>query len=133
MASALHQGSYKLGMYVYTLVLYRSNTGGGNDNIARRMLRELEGADKVGPAALPWKNQTFPQFRRDVYWQLQDMVPHDVVPGLCPIRRQDGHHQCIGGGYSEPVRFEVWELWSRFYSEECTISRECDKLFTSMW
>jgi hypothetical protein len=33
---------YKLGMYIYALVLYRSNTGGGNDDIARRLLRELE-------------------------------------------------------------------------------------------
>ena len=54
------EAGYKLGMYVYALVHYRSNTGGGNDNIARRLLRELEGADEEGPATLPWKNQTFP-------------------------------------------------------------------------
>ena len=53
---------YKLGMYAYALVLYKSNTGGGNDDIAWRLLRELEGADEAGPTALPWKNQTFPQF-----------------------------------------------------------------------
>ena len=47
------KGGHKLGMYVYALMLYRSNTGGGNDNIAQRQLRELEGADKVGPVALP--------------------------------------------------------------------------------
>ena len=46
-------------MYIYALVLYKSNTGGGNDNIARCMLRELEGADEVGLAPLRWKNQTF--------------------------------------------------------------------------
>ena len=56
------KAGYKLGMYVYALVLYRSNTGGGNDNIARHLLRELEGADEAGPTALPWKNQTFLQF-----------------------------------------------------------------------
>jgi hypothetical protein len=60
-------------------------------------------------------------------------VPHDVVTGLLPVHRQDGHHQCTGGGYDEPVGFEVWELWSRFCNEECRISQECDKLSTSMW
>ena len=86
------EARYKLGMYVYALVLYRSNTGGGNDDIAQCLLRELEGVDEEGPAALPWKNQAFPQFYRDMYWRLQDMVPHDVVPDLCPIHHQDGHH-----------------------------------------
>ena len=28
------KAGYKLGMYVYALVLYRSNTGGDNDDIA---------------------------------------------------------------------------------------------------
>jgi hypothetical protein len=37
------KAGYKLGMYVYALVLYKSNTGGGNDDIARRLLREPEG------------------------------------------------------------------------------------------
>ena len=83
---------YKLGMYVYALMLYRSNTGGGNDDIAQHLLRELEGTDEAGSAALPWKNSNFSQFHQDMYWHLQDMVPHDVVPGLRPIRRQDGHH-----------------------------------------
>ena len=51
---------YKLGMYVYAPMLYRSNTGGDNDDNARRLLRELKGADEAGLAALLWKNQTFP-------------------------------------------------------------------------
>jgi len=42
------KAGYKLGMYVYALVLYRSNTGGGNDDIARCLLRELKGADDAG-------------------------------------------------------------------------------------
>ena len=42
------EAGYKLGMYIYALVLYRSNTVGGNDDIARRLLRELEGADEAG-------------------------------------------------------------------------------------
>ena len=51
---------YKLGLYVYALVLYRSNIGSSNDDIALRLSRELEGADKARPAALLWKNRTFP-------------------------------------------------------------------------
>ena len=47
---------YKLGMYIYALMLYRSNTGGSNDDIAPRLLKQLKGADEAGPAALPWKN-----------------------------------------------------------------------------
>ena len=50
------KASHKLGMYVYALMLYRFNTGAGNDDIARRLLRKLEGAKEAGPAALPWKN-----------------------------------------------------------------------------
>ena len=69
------KAGHKLGMYVFTLVLYRSNTGGGNDDIAQRLLSELEGANKAGPAALPWKNQTYTRCHKDVYWRLQDMVP----------------------------------------------------------
>ena len=62
-------------MYVFTLVLYRSNTGGGNDDIARRLLRELKGVDKAGLVALSWKNQTYMWCHKDMYWWLQDMVP----------------------------------------------------------
>ena len=61
---------YKLGMYVYALMLYRSNTSGGNDDIARCLLRELKGANEAGLAALQWKNQTCTQFCQDMYWQL---------------------------------------------------------------
>ena len=50
------KAGHKLGMYIFALVLYLSNIGGDNDDIARRLLRELEGAHEVGPAALPWKN-----------------------------------------------------------------------------
>jgi hypothetical protein len=64
------KAGHKLGMYVFALMLYRSNTGGSNDNIAGRLLRDLEGADEAGPAALPWKNQTCTWCRKDVYWQL---------------------------------------------------------------
>jgi len=46
-------------MYVYALMLYMSNTGIDNDDFARHLLMKLKGADKVGPAALPWKNQTY--------------------------------------------------------------------------
>ena len=57
---------HKVGMYVFTLVLYRSNTSNSNDDITQCLLRELEGADKARAAALLWKNQTFLQFHRDM-------------------------------------------------------------------
>ena len=126
------KAGYKLGMYVYALVLYRPNTGGGNDDIAWCLLRELKGADEVGLATLSWKNQTFPQFYQDMYWRLQNIVPHDVVPILHPVLRQAKHHQCTSGGCGDPIGFEVWVLWSRFCSEECRILGECYKLFTSV-
>ena len=50
------KAGHKLGMYVNALVLYRSNTSAGNDDIARHLLRKLEGTNEAGPAALPWKN-----------------------------------------------------------------------------
>ena len=58
---------HKLGMYVFTLVLYRSNTSGGNDDIARSLLRELKGVGEAGPAALPWKNQTCTRCHKDMH------------------------------------------------------------------
>ena len=43
--------------FVISLVLHRSNSGAGNDNIARRWLRKVEG-DEADPAAnVTWKNK----------------------------------------------------------------------------
>ena len=64
------KAGHKLGMNVFTLVLYRPNTGGGNDDIAQCLLRELEGADKAGLASLPWKNQTYTWCCKDVHRRL---------------------------------------------------------------
>jgi hypothetical protein len=61
------KAGHKLGMYVYALVLYRSNTDADNDDIARGLLRKLGGANKAGSAALPWKNQTCTWCHQDVY------------------------------------------------------------------
>ena len=36
------------------------------------------------------------------------MVPHDIVPGLCPVHSLDEHHQCTGDGGGEPIGFEAW-------------------------
>ena len=57
-------------MYVYALVLYKSNTGTSNDDIARRLLRKLKGADEAGPATLPWNNQTYMRCLQDMHWLL---------------------------------------------------------------
>jgi hypothetical protein len=61
------KAGHKLGMYVFALVLYRSSTGGGNDDIAWCLLRELAGVDEAGLAALPWKNQTCTRCHKDVH------------------------------------------------------------------
>ena len=43
--------------FVLSLVLLRSNSGAGNDNIARRWLRKVEG-DEAGPEVnVMWKNE----------------------------------------------------------------------------
>ena len=43
--------------FVLSLVLHRSNNGAGNDNIARRWLRKVEG-DEAGLAVnVTWKNE----------------------------------------------------------------------------
>ena len=43
--------------FVLSLVLHRSNSGVGNDNIARRWLRKVKG-DEAGPAVnVTWKNE----------------------------------------------------------------------------
>jgi hypothetical protein len=118
-------------MYVYVLMLYRSNTSTGNDDIARRLLRKLEGADKAGSAALSWKNQTSMRCRQDMHWLLQDMVPQHVEPILHPVLPREGHFTSVS--YGEPIEFEEWDMWARFCNEERRISWECYKLFTSVW
>ena len=43
--------------FVLSLVIHRSNSSVGNDNIARRWLRKVEG-DEGGPAVnVTWKNE----------------------------------------------------------------------------
>ena len=76
------KAGHKLGMYIFALMLYRSNTSGDNDDIAQRLLRELEGADEVGLAALPWKNHTCTRCRKDVQWRLQDMCQCFKLPPM---------------------------------------------------
>jgi len=50
------KAGHKLGMYIFALVLYRSNIGNINDDIAQGLLRKLEGTNEVGPTAMAWKN-----------------------------------------------------------------------------
>ena len=45
--------------FVLSLVLHRSNSGAGNNNIARRWLMKVEG-DEAGPEAnVTWKNEKY--------------------------------------------------------------------------
>jgi hypothetical protein len=81
----LERSGHKLGMYMYALMLYKSNTSAGHDDIAWGLLKKLEGADVTGLAALPWKNWTFMLCRQDVHQLLQRMVPQGLVPIRCPV------------------------------------------------
>ena len=53
------ESSHDLATYVFSLALYRSNTGATNDATAPRLLRKVEG-DEEGSATTnaTWKNQT---------------------------------------------------------------------------
>ena len=43
--------------FVLSLVLHRSNSSVGNDNIARRWLRKVEGDEACPEANVMWKNE----------------------------------------------------------------------------
>jgi hypothetical protein len=125
--------------FVLSLVLHRSNSGTDNDNIARRLLRKVEG-DEAGPVVtVTWKNEKFTLRLQQAMWVLQDLTGRPAsgesspLPLLAmPVRRQD-EHQCGGRGCGDHAGWEGWEEWAMFYSEECRIRNERDRFFTSMW
>ena len=60
--------------FVLSLVLHRSNSGAGNDNIAQRLLRKVEG-DEAGPTAnVRWKNEKYTRRLQQATWVLQDLA-----------------------------------------------------------
>ena len=49
--------SHDVAVFVLSHVLHRSNSGAGNDNIARRWLRKVEGDEADLAANVTWKNE----------------------------------------------------------------------------
>ena len=70
------ESGHDLATYVFSLALYKSNSGAANDATAWRLLRKLEG-DKEVPAAKTarWKKQTYAWRHRAIRVVLQ----HDLV------------------------------------------------------
>ena len=109
--------------FVLSLVLHRSNSGAGNDNIAQRWLRKVKG-DEAGPTVnVTWKNEICTRCLQQAMFVLQDLAgrpaPSEsspLPPVAMPVRRQDGH-QCGGRGCRDHVGWEGWEEWAMFCSE----------------
>jgi hypothetical protein len=125
--------------FVLSLVLHRSNNGAGNDNIARQWLRKVNGYEAGPEENVTWKNEKCTRCLQQVMFVLQDLARQPapgessrLPPLAMPVRRQDGH-QCGGRGCGDHARWEGWEEWAMFYSEECRICNECDRFFTIMW
>ena len=109
-AEAGHKGA----IYVLALLFYRPNSGDGDDNEARRLLRMVEGP-KAGVPVLPWNNKTCTKCCCRIISALWDLAPSAVgVP--TPVHRQD-EHQCAGGGCGEHAGWYAWYSWRRFCSE----------------
>ena len=120
-------------------MLHRSNSGAGNDNIARRWLRKVEGDEAGLEVNVTWKNKKCTRRLQHAMFMLQDLAGRaapgessPLPPLAMPVRCQDGH-QCGGGGCGDHARWEGWVEWAMFCSEECRIRNECDRFFRSMW
>ena len=120
-------------------MLHRSNSGAGNDNIAWRWLRKVEGDEAGLEANVTWKNEKCTQRIQHAMFVLQDsagrLAPGEsspLPPLAMPVHRQD-RHQCGGEGYGDHTGWEAREKWAMFCSEECRIRNECDRFFRRMW
>jgi hypothetical protein len=125
--------------FVLSLVLHRSNSGAGNDNIARRWLRKVEGDETGSTTNVTWKNEICTRCLQQAMFVLRDLAGRPtsgesspLPPLAMPMCRQD-RHQCGGGGCGVHVGWAGWEEWAMFYSEECRIHNECDRFFRTMW
>ena len=84
--------------FVLSLVLHKSNYGAGNDNIARRLLRKVEG-DEAGPAVnVTWKKKICTRCLQHAMLVLEDIAGRPTLgqcsplsPLAMPVRRQDRH------------------------------------------
>ena len=102
-AAALHD----VAAIVLSLVLHRSNSGAGNDNLARRWLRKVEGDEASPVVNVMWKNKICTQCLQLAMFVLEDVGGWLVLgqssplpPLAMPVRCQD-EHQCGGKGCSD--------------------------------
>ena len=80
--------------FILSLVLHMSNSGVGNDNIARRWLRKVEG-DEVGLATnVTWNNEICTRCLQQAMFMLQDLAGWPVLgesshlpPVAMPVHR----------------------------------------------
>ena len=92
--SAPHAAGHDVAAFVLSLVIHRSNSGAGNDKIARRWLRKVEG-DKAGLAAnVTWKNEICTWCLQQAIFMLQDLAGQPALgessplpPLAMPVRR----------------------------------------------
>jgi hypothetical protein len=122
--------------FVLSPLLHRSNSGAAKDDNARRLLRKVKGGE--GPLVLNamWKNKNCTRCLQHALPWLGDFLWWKVVgkslqPIAKPVRRQEHHYR--GGGCDNPVKWEGWDEWVLFCSEECRIKYECRRFFKSLY
>jgi hypothetical protein len=82
--------------FVLSFVLHRSNSGAGNDNIARQWLRKVEGDEAGLTVNVTWKNEICTWRLQQAMFVLQDLAGR-LAPGessplpplAMPVHRQD--------------------------------------------
>ena len=94
------EAGHKVAIYALALLLYRPNSGDGDNDEAQRLLRMVKGPE-LGASALPWSNKTCTKHHCRIISALWDLAP-SAVGVLMPVHRQD-EHQCAGGDCDEHV------------------------------
>jgi hypothetical protein len=72
-------------LHLLSFVLHMSNSGAGNDNIVRRLLRKVKG-DEVGAVAdVTWKKEKCTWCLQLAMWVLQDLARRPVLGESSPL------------------------------------------------
>ena len=84
--------------FVLSLLLHRSNSGAGNDNIARQVLRKVKGDKASLEANVTWKNEKCTRCLQQAMFMLENFAGRPtsgqsspLPPLAMPVHRQDGH------------------------------------------
>ena len=70
---------------VLSLVLHRSNSGAGNDNIARRWLRKVEGDEAGLTVNVMWKNEICTWHLQQAMFVFKDFVGRPALGQSSPL------------------------------------------------